>query len=73
LERKPTEREYEIKADGEVEAHLIAMSCSKPPKGFTKWSLRLLADKMVELNYIKSISHETVRTLLKKRIKAVEK
>lgn len=72
LVRKPTSREYERKIDGEVEAHLISISCGKPPKGFARWSLRLLADKMVELNYVENISHESVRTLLKKRAKALE-
>lgn len=62
----PREREYENKVDGDAEAHLIALSCSKPPKGFGRWSLRLLADKMVELKYVDSISHETVRRVLKK-------
>ncbi len=66
LTGKKSSRIYEKKADGEVEAHLIALSCSKPPAGFAKWSLRLLADKMVVLNYIDSISHETVRQVLKK-------
>ena len=59
-------RTYIKKADGEVEAHLVALCCGEPPAGFDKWSLRLLADKMVELNYIESISHETVRQVLKK-------
>jgi len=59
-------RTYIKKADGEVEAHLVALCCGEPPAGFAKWSLRLLADKMVELNYIESISHETVRQVLKK-------
>lgn len=72
LTRKPTTRTYEKKVDGDFEAHLISIACSKPPLGFAKWSLRLLADKMVELNYIESISHETVRGVLKKRIEAVE-
>ena len=72
LVRKPTSREYERKIDGEVEAHLISISCSEPPQGFARWSLRLLADKMVELNYVENISHESVRTLLKKRVKALE-
>ena len=66
LMRKPMSNVKEKKADGEVEAHLIALSCSKAPKGFSKWSLRLLADKMVELKYVESISHETVRRVLKK-------
>lgn len=66
LERRATTREYQGKIDGEVEAHLVALSCSKPPEGFAKWSLRLLADKMVELNYIESISHVSVGEVLKK-------
>jgi len=60
------QRVYERKADGDFEAHLVALSCSKPPEGFTRWSLRLLADKVVELNYIDSISYETIRRVLKK-------
>ena len=59
-------RIYEKKADGDFEAHLVALSCSKPPEGFTRWTLRLLADKVVELQYIDSVSHETVRRVLKK-------
>jgi len=66
LERKPPDREYERKADGEVEARLITLCCSEPPRGFAKWSLRLLADRMVELKYVDSISYETVRRVLKK-------
>jgi transposase len=66
LERRPTSRIYEPKIDGDVEAKLVALCCSEPPKGFAKWSLRLLADKMVELNYVESISHVTVRSVLKK-------
>ena len=65
-------RVYKKKVDGEVEAHLVALCCSEPPKGFSRWSLRLLADKAVELEYVDSISHETVRRLLKKRIETVE-
>jgi transposase len=60
------ERVYKKKTDGDFEAHLIALSCSDPPEGYTDWSLRLLADKVVELEYIDSISHETVRKILKK-------
>ena len=66
LENSPTTRVYERKADGEVEAHLVALSCSPAPEGFSKWSLRLLADKMVELKYVDGISYETVRHVLKK-------
>jgi transposase len=66
LIRKPTSRVYERKVDGDVEAKLISLCCSKPPKGFAKWSLRLLADKMVELDYVDSISHVTVGKGLKK-------
>ena len=66
LERRLTSRIYESKTDGDVEAKLVTLCCSEPPKGFAKWSLRLLADKMVELNYVESISHVTVRSVLKK-------
>lgn len=60
------QRVYEKKADGDFEAHLIALSCGNPPEGFARWSLRLLADKVVELNYVDKISHETIRRVLKK-------
>ena len=66
LERRPSQRVYEKKADGDFEAKLVTLCCSEPPKGFAKWSLRLLADKMVELKYVESISHVTVRSVLKK-------
>jgi transposase len=66
LNGRKGDRVYAKKADGDFEAHLIAMSCSDPPEGFARWSLRLLADKAVELNYIDSISHEAVRRVLKK-------
>jgi transposase len=66
LERKPLEKVRTAKADGDFEAHLVALSCSKAPEGHARWSLRLLADKMVELAYVDSISHETVRQVLKK-------
>ena len=64
-------RIYKKKADGDFEAHLVALSCSEPPEGFIRWNLRLLADKVVELNYIDSISHETIRRVLKKRNQAL--
>jgi len=57
---------YVRKADGDFEARLVALSCSKPPKGHAQWSLRLLADRAVELQYIDSVSYETVRRVLKK-------
>ncbi|VVB94849.1 Winged helix-turn helix [uncultured archaeon] len=66
LTRKKGNRIYKKKADGDFEAHLVALSCSKPPEGFSRWSLRILADKVVELGYIDSISHEAVRSILKK-------
>ena len=52
--------------DGDSEAHLLAIACSQPPQGQGRWTLRMLADKMVELRYIESLSHETVRQTLKK-------
>jgi len=66
LQGKKGSRVYAKKADGDFEAHLVALSCSKPPEGFARWTLRLLADKVVELHYVDSISHETVRRVLKK-------
>lgn len=66
LERRPTTRVYEKKMDGELEAKLVTLCCSEPPKGYARWSLRLLADKMVELKYVESITHVTVRSILKK-------
>ena len=52
--------------DGEVEAHVVALACSEPPDGYHRWTLRLLAGRMVELDYVETISHETVRQTLKK-------
>lgn len=54
------------KVTGDVEAHIIALACGDPPEGYTKWTLRLLADKCVELNYAESLSHMTVARILKK-------
>jgi len=71
LDKKTGNRIYAKKTDGDFEAHLVALSCSDPPEGFARWSLRLLADKVVELNYIDRISHETVRRVLKKRNQAL--
>ena len=61
--RRPT---YVRKADGDFEARLVALSCGDPPEGHAQWSLRLLADRVVELGYVDSVSHETVRRVLKK-------
>jgi len=66
LNGRKGQRAYEKKADGEFEAHLVALSCSEPPPGHVRWSLRLLADRVVELQYVDSISYETVRRVLKK-------
>jgi hypothetical protein len=59
-------RQYVRKLDGKTEAHLIALACGPVPAGQAKWTLRLLADKLVELQHVPSISHETVRQALKK-------
>ena len=67
LHRKKPDREYEHALDGEAEAHLIALACSKPPTGREHWSLRLLQNRFVKLGYIDSISHETIRRALKKK------
>jgi hypothetical protein len=66
LRPKPTTRQYEHKLDGAAEAHLIALACGPAPEGQAQWTLRLLADKLVELQHVTSISHETVRRTLKK-------
>jgi hypothetical protein len=66
LDKRKADRQHVKKGDGDFEAHLLALSCSEPPQGHARWSLRLLADKMVELEYVDSISHETVRRVLKK-------
>ena len=66
LRPKPTRRQYERKLDGTAEAHLLALACGPAPEGQSQWTLRLLADKLVELQHVPSISHETVRQVLKK-------
>ena len=66
LSRRPASRSKPRLLDGEQEAHLIALACSTPPEGQGKWSMRLLADRLVELGYVERISHETVRQTLKK-------
>jgi transposase len=64
--RAQPSRPEQRKLDGDGEAHLIALACGAPPEGRQGWTLRLLADRMVELKYAESLSHETVRTTLKK-------
>lgn len=66
LARKHPDRMYPRALDGEQEAHLIALACGTPPDGFARWSLRVLADELVRLEVVETISHETVRQALKK-------
>jgi|SRR5215210_1923387 len=66
LNRRPPRREYHRKLDGESEARLVALACSEPPEGEARWGLRLLADKMVELEIVENVSYQTVRRTLKK-------
>lgn len=66
LERKPRSDQGRTKLDGEGEARLVKLACSKAPAGFARWSLRLLAGKLVELEVVESISHESVRRVMKK-------
>ena len=66
INRRPPNREYYRKLDGKQEAHLVALACSDPPEGQARWSLRLLADRMVELEVVEEISYQTVRRTLKK-------
>ena len=68
LERKKRDKPpRELKIDGEKEAQLIAMACSQPPAGRAKWTLKMLAEKLVELDVVDAISDQTVRRALKKR------
>ena len=66
LNRRPPKREYHRKLDGEQEARLVALACSQPPEGHARWSLRMLADRLIELEIVEDISHQTVRRTLKK-------
>lgn len=66
LNRHPPKREYHRKLDGEQEARLVALACSQPPEGQARWSLRMLADRLVELEIVEDISYQTVRRTLKK-------
>ena len=66
LNPKPTTRVYERRLDGKAEAHLVAIACGAPPEGRARWTLRLLADRMVGLGCVESVCHEAVRQTLKK-------
>lgn len=66
LNRRPPKRKYHRKLDGEQEARLVALACSEPPEGQARWSLRMLADRLVELEIVEDISYQTVRRTLKK-------
>jgi transposase len=66
LHRRSTPRPRQRLLDGTEEAHLLALTCSAAPEGNERWTLRLLADKMVELEYVDRVSHETIRQVLKK-------
>ena len=66
LERRRPRRQYERRLDGDGEAHLVALTCQKAPEGRARWTLRLLADRMVQLEYVEQVSYQTVRRTLKK-------
>jgi len=66
LERRRPRRQYDRALDGDGEAHLVALACQKPPEGRSRWTLRLLADRMVQLQYVEQLSYQTVRRTLKK-------
>lgn len=67
INRKKPERVYEHRLDGVAEAHLIALACGEPPEGHERWTLRLLRERMIKLSYVENVSHETLRTTLKKK------
>jgi transposase len=73
IERRKPRRRYERKLDGDAEARLIALACSAPPEGYERWTLRLLAERVVQLKAVdvESVSHEAVRQVLKKRHQAL--
>lgn len=66
LNRRGPRREYRRKLDGQQEARLVAVACGQPPEGQARWTLRLLADKLVELEVVDEVSYQTVRRVLKK-------
>jgi len=71
VEREVRQRSRAPRLDGEQQAYLIALVCSDAPEGCNRWSLKLLANKMVELNHVVSVSPETIRQVLKKRSQAL--
>jgi hypothetical protein len=66
LERRKPRREYRRTLDGDGEARLIVLACGQAPEGRSRWTLRLLADRMVALEYVEEVSYQTVRRTLKK-------
>lgn len=66
LQRKKREKPSKVKLDGKAEARIVALTCTDPPEGHARWTLRLIAEKSVELGYVDSISHVAIRDLLKK-------
>jgi transposase len=66
LDRKAPKRVYRRRLNGEQEAHLVALVCSPPPEERSRWTLKLLAQKMVELEYVEHVAPETIRQTLKK-------
>lgn len=66
LQPKPSLRVYQRRLDGKAEAHLVAIACGAPPEGRSRWTLRLLGDRLVALGHVESVGHETVRRTLKK-------
>lgn len=71
LARKPRSRERTPRLDGEGEARLVSLACSEAPPGQARWTLQMLADKLVELEIVETVCHETVRRVLKKHHQAV--
>jgi hypothetical protein len=67
LRPMPSTRRYERRLNDDVEAHLIALLSGEPPSGRPRWSLRLLTSRMIDLGYVESVSHETVRRMLNRR------
>ncbi len=68
LEREPRQRERARVLDGDAEAQVIALMCSAPPAGQSRWTLKLLSERLVELEVVESVSHETIRQVLKKHL-----